>query len=483
MILHYCLAYGFVISKKFPMAKISFLGATQTTTGSRHLLEICGRKILLDCGLFQGRREESYQKNRHFGFNPSEIDAVIISHAHIDHSGALPCLCKQGFEGNVYVTPATRDLCQLMLVDSAHVQAAEIEYINKRRHNTGLPPAEVLYSPQEAERSVRQMITVAYNRTVTIAENIQLTFAPAGHILGAAQCVIDFVENGKKRRLLFSGDIGRSEDSLLNPPETVSDVDIFILESTYGGREHPPSEDATQALCQIVNAAVEQLGKVIIPAFAVERTQLILYHLHKNISCGCLPSLPIYVDSPLAVDATGVFRLHPDAFRQEIYRQLFERENLFGFDQLYFTRQSSQSKELNNKPGPMVIISASGMCEGGRVLHHLRNNISNPTTTVLFVGYCAEHTLGAKLLAGAKVVNIFGEPFTVRAKIAQLGYFSGHADRHELLSYFKNTTGNKKHTFLVHGEPGQSAALAEAIRASSTSSEICIPQFGQSFVV
>jgi len=465
------------------MPRITFLGAAQTTTGSRHLIEINGKKILLDCGLFQGRREESYEKNRHLGIEPGELDAVVLSHAHIDHSGALPSLCKQGYEGNVFVTPATRDLCQLMLIDSAHVQAAEIEFVNRRRLKNGQKPAEILYSPQEAEQSVRQMVAVAHNRPITIADGVRLTFVPAGHILGAAQCVLDFEEGGKRRRLLFSGDVGRPDDPLLNPPSPVGDVDIFLMESTYGAREHPAGEDASEALCRIVNSAIERGGRIIIPAFAVERTQQIIYRLHQNITNGCIPPIPVYVDSPLAVDATGVFRLHPDAFRREIYEQLFEREHPFGFDQLQFTRQRSQSMELNSKPGPMIIISASGMCEGGRVLHHLRNHISDPATTVLFVGFCAEHTLGARLLSGAGEVNILGEAFKVRARIEQLGYFSGHAGRSELIEYFCRTGGTKKYTFLVHGEPEQSEGLAQALAGMDGHRKICVPQVGQSFSV
>jgi metallo-beta-lactamase family protein len=253
------------------------------------------------------------------------------------------------------------------------------------------------------------------------------------------------------------------------------------MESTYGAREHPPSEDASQALCRIVNSAIERGGKIIIPAFAVERTQQIIYRLHQNIASGCIPPIPVYVDSPLAVDATGVFRLHPDAFRPEIYQQLFEREHPFGFDQLHFTRQRSQSMELNTKPGPMIIISASGMCEGGRVLHHLRNHITNPATTVLFVGFCAEHTLGARLLAGAKEINILGESFKVRATIEQLGYFSGHAGRSELIDYFKKTGGTKKFTFLIHGEPDQCAGLADALAELHLHRKIHIPQQEQTF--
>ncbi len=462
------------------MVKVTFLGAAGTTTGSRHLVEILGKKILLDCGLFQGRRSESYERNLHFGVNPRDVEAVILSHAHIDHSGALPSFCKQGFEGNVYVTPATRDLCQLMLVDSAHVQAAEIEFLNKRRKRDGLPPAEILYTAQEAEQSVRQMVAIAYNRPISVADGVKATFYPAGHILGAAQIALDWLELGHRRRLLFSGDVGRPNDPLLPPPEAVNDVDVMLMESTYGGREHPVGEDATRSICRIVNETVEQGGRIIIPAFAVERTQQIIYRLHENIESGCIPQLPIYVDSPLATDATGVFRLHPDAFREEIYEKLFSRENPFGFDQLHFTRQKSQSIELNTKTGPMIIISASGMCEGGRVLHHLRNHIGDPRTTILFVGFQAEHTLGAKLVAGASKVSILGEEFVVRAKIEQLGFFSGHADRGELLEYFAKTGGPRKRVFLVHGEPDQSRQLKEELERRYPGKHFVIAEQGMS---
>lgn len=467
--------------KNMVMATVTFLGAAGTTTGSRHLVEINGKKILLDCGLFQGRRGESYERNRHFGVHPVELDAVILSHAHIDHSGALPSLCKQGFEGNVYVTPATRDLCQLMLIDSAKVQAADIEFLNKRRARQGLPPAEVLYTPQEAEQSVRQMVAVAFRRPILVTDGVRATFFTAGHILGAAQIALDWVENGKSKRLLFSGDIGRPDDPLLPPPEPVNDVEVLIMESTYGGRDHPSGENASHELCRIINEAVERGGRIIIPAFAVERTQQILYRLHENIESGCIPPIPIYVDSPLATDATGVFRLHPDSFRPQVYEKLFERENPFGFDQLYFTRQKSQSVELNTKRGPLIIISASGMCEGGRVLHHLRNHIGDPTTTILFVGFQAEHTLGARLVAGAQKVNILGEEFVVRAKIEQLGFFSGHADRGELLDYFEKIGGPKSRVFLVHGEREQAEALQKSLLERFPRKAIHVASLGERY--
>jgi metallo-beta-lactamase family protein len=443
--------------------KITFAGAAGTVTGSQHLLEINGRKILLDCGFYQGRRGDTYARNVRFPFDPASLDAVILSHAHIDHSGNLPNLTKQGFRGNIYSTPATRDLCQIMLADSARIQAADIKFVNKKREREGLPPAEPIYTPQDAELCLRNFVTIDYRRRLPVSDGVTLEFIDAGHILGAAQVVLDIDENGKKRRLLFSGDIGRGKNDLLRDPEHAGGVDLMIMESTYGASEHETPTRSQDRLCEIINRALERKGKILIPSFAVERTQQLLYILHQVTENRCIPSVPIYVDSPLAVNATEIFRLHPECFNDEVYQFLFEKRDPFGIESLTMIRDVRQSMKLNEIEGPAIIIAASGMCEAGRILHHLRNNIGDPRTTVLFVGYCATDTLGWKIRQGFKRVNIFGEEFQVNAAIEAIDSFSGHADRSELLDYFNGTGGPKSRVWLVHGEPANSAALRDAL--------------------
>lgn len=444
--------------------KITFCGAAETTTGSQHLIEINGSRILLDCGLYQGRRDEANDRNRHFPFDPASLDAVILSHAHIDHSGNLPSLTSNGFKGNIYSTFATRDLCQIMLADAARIQAGDLKWLNKHRAKEGKPDLEPLYTEIEAEECVRQFVTIGYERSIPVADGVTLTFIDAGHILGSAQVVLDLVENGHRKRLLFSGDVGRGNNELLRNPAVPEDVDYLIMESTYGNREHELPTQANHLLSDILVRALDKRGKVIIPSFAVERTQQLIFVLHQLFEQGAIPDVPIYVDSPLAVGATEIFRLHPECFNEEVYRFLFEKRDPFGFENLTLIRKVNDSKALNDLHEPAIIISASGMCEAGRVLHHLRNNIEDPKNTVLFVGYCAEHTLGAKIRGGQKEVPILGDRFTVRADIQILDSFSGHADRSELLNYFDTMGGKKERVFLVHGEKEQSHALCETLR-------------------
>ena len=457
--------------------KISFCGADRTTTGSKHLLTVNGKKILLDCGLFQGRRQESFERNQHLPFDPHTIDVVILSHAHLDHSGNLPLLCKQGFKGNIISTFATRDLSQLMLADSAKVQAADVNFVNKKRAKNNLPPLEPLYSIQDVERCLEQFVTLNYGRPFPVSEGVSLTFYDVGHILGSAQVCLDIFENGSKKRLLFSGDIGRGNNELLRNPQPVSEVDYLIMESTYGAREHESNTLATDKLCEIINRSVQRNGKILIPAFAVDRTQQLIYTFHQILTNECIPPLPIYIDSPLAVNTTEVFRLHPECFNEAAYQILFEKRDPFGSKHITYIRQVTQSMELNHKTEPCIIISASGMCEGGRILHHLRNHIEDSTTTILFVGYCAENTLGAKIREGEKRVNIFGESFQVNAHVEALDSFSGHADHSELLDYFQNVQGTKKEIWLVHGEPEQSEPLAQELRKLAPQSKITIPNY------
>ena len=448
--------------------KLKFCGAAGTTTGSQHLLEVNGKRILLDCGLYQGSRKLAYDVNCCFPhYQPGSIDAVVLSHAHIDHSGNLPNLTSKGYTGNIYSTHATRDLCQIMLADSARIQESDIDWLNKHRKRDGLEPAKPLYSEQDAERCLRQFVTIGYDRPLPISDGVTLTFVDASHILGSAQILLEVDDraDGKKKRFLFSGDVGRGSNEVLRDPVPVQDIDFLLMESTYGGREHEAPPGYGAHFGEIIRQAVKRGGKILIPAFAVERTQQLLFVLNELFVNGEVPEIPVYVDSPLAVSATEIYRLHPDAFNQEVYEALFERQNPFGFENLTLVRSVNGSKALNDVQGTAIIISASGMCEAGRILHHLKNNIGDARTTVLFVGYCAEHTLGRRIRDGEREVSILGARHKVRAKIEIVDSFSGHADHSELLDYFQRTTGPKTRVWLVHGETDSSANLREGLQA------------------
>jgi metallo-beta-lactamase family protein len=447
--------------------KLKFCGAAGTTTGSQHLLEVNGQRILLDCGLYQGRRADAYEVNCCFPhFDPASIDIVVLSHAHIDHSGNLPNLCSKGFEGNIYATFATRDLCQIMLADSAKIQASDVDWLNRRRKKKDLPPAEPLYTKRDADACMRQFVNVGYDRAIPIAKGVTLTFFDAGHILGSAQVLLEVEDeaDGKTKRFLFSGDVGRGGNDLLNDPAPVENVDFLLMESTYGGREHEMPTGADERIIGFLNEAFKRGGKIIIPCFAVERTQALLYVLHQLFQSGDIPDIPVYVDSPLAVNATEIFRLHPECFNEDVNNSLYERKNPFGFEGLTLVRSVTKSKELNASDERCIIISASGMCEAGRILHHLRNGIENPRNTILFVGYCAEQTLGWKIRERWEKVKIFGEEFSLKAHVDELDSFSGHADHSELLDYFGRMTGSRKKVWLIHGETKRSEVLCEALR-------------------
>jgi metallo-beta-lactamase family protein len=446
--------------------KLKFCGAAGTTTGSQHLLEINGKRILLDCGLYQGHRKDAYEINCYFPhFDPKSIDIVVLSHAHIDHSGNLPNLTRSGFKGSIFSTHATRDLCQIMLRDCANIQESDIKWLNKHRQREGLPEATPLYTEQDAEKCLRQFITISYDRPLYISDGVELTFVDAGHILGSAQVVLDIQDHsdGKKKRFLFSGDVGRGGNEVLRDPVVVKNVDFVLMESTYGGREHEAPPGFDEHFVKVIKQAIKRRGKILIPSFAVERTQQLLYVLNEMFLSKELPPIQVYVDSPLAVSATEIYRLHPESFNEDVYEALFEKQSPFGFDDLTLVRSVKASRALNDIEGPAIIISASGMCEAGRILHHLRNNIEDPKTTVLFVGYCAEGTLGRRIRDGVKQVNILGESFHVNAHIEIVDSFSGHADHSELVDYFNRIDGPKAQTWLVHGEPEGAEALQAAL--------------------
>jgi metallo-beta-lactamase family protein len=459
--------------------RVHFFGATRTTTGSMYLLEVNGQQVLMECGLFQGRREESIERNRRFPFTPKEVDAVILSHAHIDHCGNLPNLCRQGFEGNIYCTFATRDLASVMLEDSAQIQLDDAAFMSKKRAKRGLPPIEPLYSATDAEKAVRQFVTCNYDRPFLAADGLTVTFKDAGHILGSAQVVLDVREGGRRFRYLFSGDVGRGKDDILRDPQPIDAVDYLQVESTYGAREHAPKSDANNEVGRLVRETLDQKGKVIIPSFSVGRTQQIVYTLHQLTLAGQLPRIPIFVDSPLSVNVTEIYRLHPECFNESIYRFLREKENPFGMENLTYIRELAQSMKLNDLRDPAIIISASGMAEAGRIRHHLANHIGNPSNLILFIGYCAEHTLGAQILSGANPVNIFGEPHQVKARVASLDSFSGHADKNELRHYVETLQGPLKKIAVIHGEETQALAFAETLRKLHSSAEIIVPEYQQ----
>jgi len=459
--------------------RVHFLGAARTTTGSLYRIELNGSRLLLECGMFQGRRGESIERNRNFPFDPKEIDAVVLSHAHIDHCGNLPNLCRQGFEGNIYCTFATRDLASIMLEDSAQIQRDDAAFVSKKRAKHGLPPVEPLYTATDAEKAVRQFVAINYDRPFPVADGVTVTFQDAGHILGSAQVVLDIRENGRQYRYLFSGDVGRGADDILRDPEVIEGVDYLQVESTYGGREHTAQRRANEAVGQMVLETLQNNGKVIIPSFSVGRTQQIVYTLHQLTLAGQLPRVPIFVDSPLSVNATEVYRLHPECFNESTYRFLREKENPFGMENLTYIREVAHSIKLNDLREPAIIISASGMAEAGRIRHHLANNIGNPANLILFIGYCAEHTLGAQILSGQNPVNIFGEPHAVKARIGSLDSFSGHADKNELRRYVEGIGGEIRKIAVIHGEESQALAFGETLRQVKPKADILVPKYQQ----
>lgn len=445
--------------------KITFDGAARTVTGSRHLIEVNGSKLLLDCGLFQGRRTDTYQRNQNFPFDPKTIDAVILSHAHIDHSGNLPNLVKKGFDGPIYATPPTATLGNIMLQDAGHIQESDIEYVNKKRARRGEPPVEPLYTVADAVKAIEHYYPVNYNDSFSPVPGVEVHFYDAGHILGSAAIRLDIDEKGTHKSLWFSGDIGRSDLPLITSPVMPSDVDYLLMECTYGDMEHLTVDEAYESFKVAVKKTFNRGGKVIIPAFAVGRTQEIVFFLNRLISDGEIRPVPVYVDSPLAVEASKIFRSYPEYFDAET--NSFIRENhhpALDFKGLTYISSVEESKALNNKHEPMVIISASGMAETGRILHHLKNNVENPRNTVLIVGWQAPDTLGRRLVEGSKEVRIFGQLFEVRAEVHTISGLSAHAGQDYLLKYAAAVNGRVKKIFLVHGEEDAATAFMAKLK-------------------
>ncbi len=441
--------------------QLTFSGAAHEVTGSCHILEVAGRTVLLDCGLFQGRRAESRRKNEVLPVPVDRIDAVVLSHAHIDHAGRLPFLVKQGYEGPIFATAATRDLCSIMLADSARIQVKDAEFLERRKQEHAAP----LYEPADAAKVMQQMVDLAYDRWFDVVPGVRACFVDAGHILGSASVMLDCTEEGRTVRVVFSGDIGRKGLAIIRDPHPPKGADVVIMESTYGNRDHLPITSARAELGRVVRDTAARGGRVIIPAFAVGRVQELVYDLHSLARAEEIPRLPIYIDSPLATSATDVFERHPECFDREedLVRAV---EELFHFDLVRFTRDVNESKSLNAMHGPMIIISPSGMAESGRVLHHLSHAASDPRNTILVVGFMAEHTLGRRIVEKRPFLRIFGADVPLKARVEILNGYSAHADRTELMDWLdavKRTSATLSRVLLVHGEPPAQEALGSAL--------------------
>ena len=457
---------------------LQFLGAAQTVTGSMHLLTANGSRVLLDCGLYQGRRAEAFERNRNFPFEASGINAVVLSHAHIDHAGNLPNLVKSGFRGTIFATSATRDLSGVMLYDSAYVQERDVEYVNKQNRKRKEPPIEPIYTSEDVEQTLAQMVGVRYRQKTEVAEGISITFVDAGHLLGSAVTLIEVQENGKTTVLGFSGDLGRKDMPILKDPELIGDVDIWISESTYGGRLHEPISGMEQRLLDVVQRTIDRGGKVIVPAFSVGKTQELLYVLFTLNDSGRLPAVPIFVDSPLSVNTTEVFRTHPECFDKETLKYILANEDPFGFGRLHYIKSVDESKKLNDIKEPCIIIASSGMCEAGRILHHLANSIQDARNTVLVVGFMAEHTLGRRIVERQPQVRIFGDMFQLKSEVAILNAFSAHAGQDDLVNYALSMNKSRlKSVFLVHGELAQAQTLSGKLKESGLAN-VAIPAPG-----
>ena len=428
------------------------------------MLEYEGGRLFMDCGLYQGRRAEAARLNREFPARPAEVDAVLLSHAHIDHSGLLPKLWREGFRGRVYATPATRDLCSSMLADSAFIQEKDAQWVNRRERRTGEERIQPLYGQEDAVGVMEHFVDVGYGERFDPLPGLEVEYRDAGHILGSASMHLTLREGGRDVTVGFTGDVGRPDRPILRDPQPMEDCDHLICESTYGGRTHEPPDRAKDRLARVVGATAGRGGKVIIPAFAVGRTQEIVFRLDQLTNEGRLPEIPVFVDSPLAVNVTEVFRRHSECYDQELLEYMETDPRPFGFDRLTYIRDVDESKRLNDSRLPMVIISASGMAEAGRILHHLRNNVEDPRNTVMIVGYCAPHTLGRRIVERRREIKIFGEPHRLRAEVEVMNSYSAHADEPELVDFVGHMDPARMKTlFLVHGDPARQLALQDAL--------------------
>ena len=458
---------------------LQFWGATKTVTGSLHYVEAKGKRFILECGLYQGHRDEADTINRNIPVkHPETLDYLFLSHAHIDHSGNIPTLVKLGFKGKIVTTEATADLISTMLLDSAYIHRKDIEYVNKRRKRKGLPPKKPLYTKEDVKNSLKYLLPIQYGEWFNVSEDIRVIFYDAGHILGSALILIEIQEDNKKKKLLFTGDLGRKNLPIIRDPYQVENVDYLISESTYGGRYHKPYLEAHSLLRDLIDKVYRRQGKIIIPAFSVGRTQEIVYEIQNLYENNELPDIPIFVDSPLSVNVTDIFRKHPECYDKETLQILKNNDNPFGFGRLTYIKDVEESKRLNNIKKPCIIISASGMCEAGRILHHLKNSVCDGRNVILIVGYQAEGTLGRNLVEKKKRVKIFGEEYERRAEVVVLNEFSSHADRKGLIEYAKNCGAEK--FFCVHGEIGQIEQFAEALK-SFHKEGVYIPERGDVF--
>ncbi|NGZ09944.1 MAG: MBL fold metallo-hydrolase [Nitrospira sp. LK70] len=462
--------------------KLSFYGAARSVTGSRHLLEVPGFRLLFDCGMFQGRREEAFQRNRALGFDPKSLGAVLLSHAHIDHSGALPALPRQGFSGKVYLTRASADLTAIMLEDSARVQQHDCRYVNKQERRRGKTRVQPLYDGNDVRKIVRKFEGERYGDQLKIAPRVTASFYDAGHILGSAAVRVKYTARGNTTAVLFSGDLGRSHMPILRDPEPPPPCDVLILESTYGDRLHEEvGEEMKKKAQDLLDHARTHKSKIIVPAFAVGRTQELVMRIKELVGEGRADPIPIYIDSPLADKATEVFKRHPECYDDETITTFSSGEDLFSSRYIHFVSSVEDSKRLNAMRGPCVIISSSGMCEGGRIIHHLKHAIQDEANIIVFVGFQAEHTLGRKLVEGWDVVPIFGVPTPRRAQIVRFNGLSAHADRNDLLAYVRTIHPRPSTIFIVHGEEKQALSLGAAIQAEHPTIDVRVPHQGSTY--
>jgi metallo-beta-lactamase family protein len=458
--------------------KITFHGGARQVTGSKHLIETTGERVLLDCGFFQGHRAEANEKNRNLPFDPSSINAVILGHAHIDHSGNLPSLVRNGFEGPIYSTKPTDDLCAYMLTDAAYIQEKDAEFLNKKNEREELELIEPVYSITDALDAIQQFVPRPYSHWFGVTKNIRAIFRDAGHILGSAVVELEISDKGRRKKVCYAVDLGRKNLPLLLDPKQVTGCETLIIESTYGNRNHDAVENAKGDLAEAINRTYTRGGKTIVPSFAMERTQEIIYNLHELHREGAIPNIPIYIDSPLAINVTQVFRRNFKYLDDEAQEMIRKYEDPFGFGKITYVRSVEDSKLLNRMNEPMIIISASGMCEAGRILHHLKNNIEDKRNTILVVGYMAENTLGRRIVERHPKVKIFGEEYNLRAEVVKIDAFSSHADKDELLNYVRGCGQRLKRVFVVHGEEEQSLIFADAIREMNPALEVVVPEEG-----